>query len=58
MSNDGPMVMAALAMFLFLVMMGLIWWGVVTGRTQACSAACGDHWTWQDRCVCLTEATP
>lgn len=33
--------------------LGLWTWGASEGRAQACAAECGEHWTWEERCVCL-----
>ena len=28
-------------------------WGWFAHRSKACSAKCGEHWTYDDGCVCL-----
>ena len=56
--GDRGLLIGWLALIVLVSGLGLLstcWYAVGQhdGRTEACSALCGDHWAWEGRCVCL-----
>lgn len=54
--GDGVMMAAAAVGFISFLCGGLFSREVT--QEQACDAQCGEHWDWDDGCVCLEEARP